>query len=707
MTKVIKGAYRYCPERYIGKERAVKAFVSGWMDHIPTPKPFLRGKHFLTDFVETSKEVVMAKLKYSKLFEPGVIGRMQVKNRIVLPPCTTNFAGPTGEVTDRLISYYAERARGGAGLLIIENTQVKYPEGKNVSCQLRLDNDKYIPGCQELADAIHLYGAKVFQQIHHAGRQVHNTEGVQPVAPSAIPCGFLQIPVRELTTAEIWDLVERFSETALRVKKSGMDGVEFHGAHGYLLGEFMSPHTNQRIDEWGGTFERRMKFLTEIVKRTRQKVGPDFPLCLRYSADEFVPGGLTLDDGKQIAKLAESLGINVLHVSSGIYESIPMLLETMRFKEGWRVYLAEEVRKVVKVPVITVGQIKTPAFAEKVLQDGKADFVALGRPLIADPYWPNKAREGKDEEIRKCISCNSCIGGHVFNDLYMRCAVNPVVGRERLEGWVELKPATKKKKVTIVGGGPAGMEAARVAALRGHDVTLYEKERELGGQVTVAALAPGRDKLNYILEYCVPQLKAVGAKVEIGKTVDEKLIRAVKPDVLIVATGADPLIPDTPCSWGKSVLIYWDVLTGKSSVIGEKVVVAGGGVGGCEVALHIAQQGKKVTIVEMLDELALDEEPITRFDLLTNQLPEAGVQSLTGRTITEISDKGVTVLDHHGRKTVIEADSVVIALGTKSVETLAEKAKDIVPEVYFIGDSKKPRKVLDAIYEGAAIARLI
>ncbi len=650
----------------------------------------------------------MKEPKYPKLFEPGLIGRILVKNRIVLPPCTTNYAGPTGEVTDRLISYYAERARGGAGLLIIENTQVKYPEGKNVSCQLRLDNDKYIPGYRELADAIHLYGARVFQQIHHAGRQVHNTEGVQPVAPSAIPDGFLQIPVRELEPAEIWDLVERFSETALRVKKAGMDGVEFHGAHGYLIGEFMSPHTNQRVDEWGGSFDRRLKFLTEIVRRTRQKVGPDFTLCLRYSADEFVPGGLTLEDGQKIARLAESLGINVLNVSSGIYESMPTLLETMRFEEGWRVYLAEAIRKVVKIPVITVGQIKTPAFAERVLAEGRADFVALGRPLIADPQWPNKARTGSDEAIRKCISCNTgCIGGHVFNDLYMRCAVNAEVGRERMDGWLEIKPAARKKKVMIAGAGPGGMEAARVAALRGHEVTLYEKEKELGGQLRVAALAPGRDKLNYILEFEVPQLKAMGVKVETGRAVDQDLIAAVRPDVLIVATGAEPLIPEIPCNWGGNVYMYWDVFTGKASVAGEKVIVAGGGVGGCEVALLLGLQGKKVTILEWLDELALDEEPITRFDLLTNQLPEAGVQWITGRNILEIAEKGVTVMDRHGRRSLLQTDSVVVALGTRSVETLAEKAREVVPEVYVIGDSVRPRKIIDAIYEGAAIARLV
>ena len=650
----------------------------------------------------------MAELKYPKLFEPGMIGKMRVKNRIVLPPCTTNFAGPFGEVTDRLIKYYAERARGGAGLIIIENTQVKYPEGKNVSCQLRLDDDKYIPGCQELAEAVHLYGAKVFQQIHHAGRQPHNTEGVQPTAPSAIPCGFLQIPVRELTSDEIWDLVERFSETALRVKKSGMDGVEFHGAHGYLIGQFMSPHTNQRVDEWGGTFERRMKFIMEIIKRTREKVGPDFPLCLRYSSDEFVPGGLTLDDGKEIARMAEDAGIDVLHVSAGIYESMPTLLEPMRYEEGWRIYLAETIKKVVDIPVITVGQIKTPALAERILEEGKADFVALGRPLIADPEWPRKAAEGRDEDIRKCISCNTgCIGGHVFYDLYMRCTVNPVVGREREEGWVELKPAQQKKKVIVVGGGPGGMEAARVAALRGHEVTLYEKEGELGGQLQVAAAPPGRDKLNYIMEYYSHQLPKAGVKVELGREVDEKLVQEAKPDVLIIATGAEPLVPDIPCARSENILIYRDILNGEAEVPGEKVVVAGGGTVGCETSLYLAEQGKQVTILEMVEELAVDEEPITRYDLLTQQLPEAGVQSLTRRTIIEITDKGVTVLDPMGRKSLIEADSVVIALGARSVQTLEEKVKDIVPEVYVIGDSKQPRKVIDAIYEGAAVARLI
>lgn len=650
----------------------------------------------------------MHNVNYPKLFRPGLIGKMPVKNRIVLPPCTTNFAGPSGRPTERLIAYYAERARGGVGLIIVENTQVKYPEGKNVSCQLRLDNDKYIPDYGELAEALHVYDAKVFQQIHHAGRQPHETEGVQPVAPSPLPCGFLQIPVRELTDAEIWDLIERFSETALRAKKAGMDGVELHGAHGYLIGQFNSPYTNKRVDQWGGSFERRIKFLLEIIKRTRAKVGPDFPLCLRFSADEFVPGGITLEDGKKIAAAAEAAGINILHVSAGIYESMPTLLEPMRFDEGWRVYLAEEIKKQVKIPVITVGQIKTPQFAERILEQNRADFIALGRPLIADPEWPKKALEGREEEIRKCISCNiGCIGGRVFLDMYMRCTVNPVVGREKEAGWIRIAPAKEKKKVMVVGAGPGGLEAARVSALRGHDVTLYEKEKEIGGQLKIGSVPPGKDKLKYINEYYAGVLAKSGVKLELGKTVDEKLMAEVKPDAVIVATGAEPMRPKFSCAFGNNVLNYADLLNGSVTVQGRKVVVAGGGSVGAETALFLAQQGKDVTIVEMRPDIATDVEVITRFDLLTAVLPKAGVKVLTRLTILEITAEGVKVIAPEGEQSLIEADDVVVAVGSQPTAFPAEKIKETASEVYLIGDSKSPRQIIDAIYEGALAARLI
>ncbi len=647
--------------------------------------------------------------KYTRLFEEGRIGRMTVKNRIVMPPMATNYAGPSGEPTERLIGYYAERAKGGAGLIIVENVQVKYPEGKNVACQLRLDHDKYIPGFQELAEAVHAYQARIFIQIHHAGRQYHDIEGAEGVDPSGIPCGFLQQPVRALAGEEIRDLVERFSETALRAKKAGMDGVEFHGAHGYLINEFMSPHTNQRVDEWGGTFERRMRFPLRIIERTREKVGPRFPLSFRFSADEFVPGGLTLEDSRRIAQYLEKAGIDVLHVSAGIYESMQRILEPMRFEEGWRSYLAAEIKKVVHIPVITVGQIRSPEVAEQILKDGKADFVSLGRTLIADPHWPRKVQQDRVSDIRKCISCNiGCIGGHVFNDLYMRCTVNPVTGHERLEGWANLIPAKMKKKVMVVGAGPGGMEAARVAALRGHSVTLYEKENELGGQVRIAVRGPGKDKLNFIPTYYSHSLKSAGVKVEMNTPVDAETFKEKKPDVVIFATGAVPVVPDiTGIDNPDMVRESWDVLSGAAQVPGNKVVVAGGGLVGCETALYLAGQGKEVMIIEMMDELASDMEPITRFDFLTELLPQAGIKAILKLVIAEITDQGVVVLDRWGSKSLIEADNVVIALGSCPADALVNAARDYAQETYVIGDCKEPRKIINATFEGASIARMI
>lgn len=646
---------------------------------------------------------------YYRLFEEGRVGRMTVKNRIVMPPMATNYAGPSGEPTERLISYYAERAKGGAGLIIVENVQVKYPQGKNVACQLRLDKNKYVPGFQELAEAAHAHQARIFIQIHHAGRQYHDIEGEEGVAPSGIPDGFLQQPVRALTPEEIQDLVERFSETALRAKMAGMDGVEFHGAHGYLINEFMSPHTNQRIDEWGGTFERRMRFPLKIIERTREKVGPRFPLSFRFSADEFVPGGITLDDAKEIARYLEDAGVDVLHVSSGIYESMPRILEPMRFAEGWRSYLAAEIKKAVKIPVITVGQIRSPEVAERILEEGLADFVALGRTLIADPHWPRKVEEGRVPEIRKCISCNiGCIGGHVFNDLYMRCTVNPVTGHERFEGWVNLIPAQMKKKVMVVGAGPGGMEAARVAALRGHEVTLYEKSGELGGQVRTAVKGPGKGKLSFIPEYYSHALKTAGVRVRMNTPVDADIIQREKPDVVIFATGAVPIVPDIKGVDNSEVVREsWDVLSGSIQVPGQKVVVAGGGLVGCETALFLAEQGKEVTIVEMMNDLASDMEPITRYDFLTEQMPQAGIKALLGLVIAEITDQGVVTLDRWGNKSLIEADNVVIALGARPADVMMEAARDCATEAYVIGDCKEPRKIINATFEGASIARMI
>ncbi len=656
---------------------------------------------------------------FSKLFEPGKIGVMELKNRLIMPPMEPNFGSATGEVTDQMINYYAARAKGGVGLVVVHIVCVDYPVGKATTNQLAADNDKYIPGLARLAEAIHNWDTKCVVQIHHAGRQTKPawTDGMQPVAPSAEPCPFLQeapflVQPRELTYDEVQEKVQKFVDTAVRVQEAGFDGVQIHGAHGYLVGQFMSPLANKRQDRYGGDFNRRMRFPMEIIAGIREKLGPNFPILFRYSVDEMYPGGITLDGsegsgtGKEIAKRLEAAGVDALNISCGIYISMMTLLEPMMYDEAWRVYQAEAIKKVVKIPVSAVGVIRSPEVAEKILEDGKADFVEIGRALIADPDWPNKAMAGNSDEIRKCISCNNCIGDRVFQMMTLTCTQNPEVGREG--EWAELKPAATKKKVMVVGGGPGGMEAARVAHLRGHDVTLYEKETELGGQVKIGAVAPGKDKANWVTDWLTGQIKKLGVKVQSGVAVDGAKIKAEKPDVVIIATGGEPLLPDIPGITGSNVVTYKDLLSGAKSVPGANVVVAGGGMVGIECAWHLAEQKKKVIVVEMLDDILLDMEPITRAELMFIRLPKAGVTWRSKLQILEISSVGVKVIDRLGNKSVIPAANVVVALGVKPVNGLEAVAKAAgVQEVFVIGDARKARKIVDAKYEGSWVARQI
>jgi 2,4-dienoyl-CoA reductase-like NADH-dependent reductase (Old Yellow Enzyme family)/thioredoxin reductase len=657
-------------------------------------------------------------MTFAKLFEPGRIGTMELKNRLIMPPMEPNFGSATGEVTDRMVNYYAARAKGGVGLIVTHIACVDYPVGKAVSNQISIDNDKFIPGMARLAEAIHNWGVKAVVQIHHAGRQTKPvwTDGNQPVAPSVEPCLFLQeapsdVQPRALTYDEVQEKVQKFVDAAVRVQQAGFDGVMLHGAHGYLIGQFMSPLANKRQDRYGGDFNRRMRFPLEIIAGIREKLGPNFPILFRYNADDMYPGGITLDGpegsgtSKEIAKKLEAAGVDALCISCGIYISMTTLLEPMMYDEGWRVYMAEAIKKDVKIPVSTVGVIRSPEVAEKILAEGKADFVEIGRTLIADPEWPNKAMAGKVDEIRKCISCNNCIGGRVFQMMTMTCTQNPEVGREG--EWAELKPATTKKKVMVVGGGPAGMEAARVAHLRGHDVALYEKA-ELGGQLKIAVVPPGKAKINWVTDWLIGQIKKLGVKVQTGVAVDKTKIKAEEPDVVIIATGGEPLIPDIPGITGPNVVVYKDLLGGAKSVPGPNVVVAGGGMVGCECAWHLAEQGKKVTILEMLDDILLDMEPVTRAELMFIRLPGKGVTWRTKLMILEITPKGVRVIDRFGNKSVIPADNVVVALGVSSVNKLEAAAKAAgVPEVFVIGDAKKVRRTVDAKYEGAWVARQI
>ena len=646
-------------------------------------------------------------IKFPKLFEPGRIGTMELRNRITMPPLGTCMATETGGISRELIHYLAARARGGAALITLEVTCIDYPRGKTTYVQPRLDNEYVLVGHSSLVDAVHAYDAKIIPQLMHSGRSTTlvTTEGLEPVAPSPIPDEmYSMVMPRELTTAEVEELVQKFVAAAMRAKNVGYDGVEIHGAHGYLVLQFMSPRMNQRQDKYGGDLAGRMTFPLEIVRGIKAAAGADFPVLFRMSADEFFPGGITLEDSKVMARMLEEAGVDAIDVSAGVPITILMWVETMEKEEGGRAYMSEEIKKAVNIPVITVGGIRSPEVAERILAEGKADFVHLGRTLLADPDWPNKAREGRVEDINKCTSCTYCldrIGPGM--GLPIRCSINPVLGRE--EEWAAPKPAERRKKVVVVGGGPAGMEAARVAALRGHDVTLYEKEKELGGQVRLAAVPPGKEKWNWPIQYLSTQIKKSGVKIKLGEEATVASIEREKPEVVIVATGAVPLVPDLPGIAGPNVVTAWDVLGGKVKLSGEKVIVSGGGMVGCETAEFLAKDNE-VTIVEMLDAIAADMEMLHMMGFLT-RVPILNIQVRTGCIVQEVTDKGVVIADKEGKRETLEADRVVLALGAEPERRVADALEGKVPELYVIGDSTKPARIMEATYDGSRIGRLI
>jgi 2,4-dienoyl-CoA reductase-like NADH-dependent reductase (Old Yellow Enzyme family)/thioredoxin reductase len=639
-------------------------------------------------------------MKFTKLLEEGSIGKMMVKNRTVMAPVANRLNDESGAVTQRFIDFYVERAKGGAGLIIIENTCVDWPLGKAGDFPVRLDGDSFIHGLNDLAETVHPYGAKLATQLQHAGGQTNEsaTDGLQPVTSSVLSSYRGSLP-RELTIPEIKAIVRKFADAARRTKQAGFDAVEIHGAHGYLPTQFMSPYMNARHDMYGGSFENRMRFPLEIVASVREQVGADFPIIYRFSADEHVPGGVGVEEAKRIARVLQDAGVDAIDVSAGVQACRYWIFPTMAMPRGCNVEAAAAVREAVDVPVIVVGRINDPTLAEQILEDGKADFVALGRPLLADPHFVAKAQKGEVDDIRPCIACNECIL-RLMRHWRIGCSVNPDTGYEREH---ELKPAVNPKKVLIAGGGPAGMEAARVAALRGHHVTLCEKGPALGGQLLLASVPSFKKEIQGYVRYLSRQVEKLGVKVELKKEVTADLVKKMNPDAVIVATGAVPLVPEIPGADGKAVVTAEAILSGTAKV-GQTAVVAGGGRLGVEMAYYLTQQGCKVTVVEMTGDIGADLELGEKMYFL-ERLTEAGVRILTGHKIQELTREGAQTVDRRWNVRLIPADTVVLALGARAEQSLLKTLEGLGAETYAVGDCVEPRTIYDAVHEGARVAR--
>ena len=640
---------------------------------------------------------------FQALFEPGSIGMMTLKNRLIMAPISSNLAAEDGTVSEELLFHYAERARGGVGLIIVENVCITYPLARHGAAQPRIDDDAFIPGMDRLTEAIHRGGAKAAVELTHPGMNagLRYIAGETPVAPSAVPRSKDGLVPRALSHEEIVEVIGEYVEAARRARQAGFDAVELQACHGLLINQFLSPLTNQRRDEYGGDRENRTRFLVEIVKGIKRHVGFDFPVMVRLVAEDALEGGLTLEDGRWLAHRLEEVGADAIHPDFGLGGK-EKRLEPMPYPQAWRVYLAEEIKAAVSIPVIAVGVIREPGVAEEILGAGKADFVALGRALNADPEWPNKARAGGVGAIRRCIGCNECVIARHVEDAPLRCSLNATVGRGPEAG--RLERAVTPKRVLVIGGGPAGMEAARVAALRGHQVTLYEREPRLGGMVNVAAIPPGKEKLNWITEYFAHELPRLGVEVYLGEALDADKVRALNPDVVIVATGSEPAIPDIPGMDGSNVLVAQELLARQMRCTGQRFAIVGGGMLGLETTEYLAAQGNGVTVLKRYETIGRGIEPLYR-DYLLREIKEHGAEIVTRVEVEAIHADGVQVRDDAGGERVVPADWVVLARGARPSSELARAIQDLDPIV--IGDAVQPRKIINAIEEGYLAARAI
>jgi len=635
------------------------------------------------------------------LFSNYRLKNCDLKNRIVMPGLASFLIEDDGSIPDKTIEHYRLRAAGGPAMVIMEACAVS-PEGIVSPHQARIYDDRFVEGLNKIARAIKSEGSVPAVQIHHGGRQTSSKVIKQlPVAPSPLPCPTIKGDVKPLTTGGIEEIVKKFGDAATRAIEAGFELIEIHGAHGYLVNQFLSRFSNIREDRYGGDIEGRTRFAKEIVQEVRNRVGKDFPISFKISAMEFVKDGLEVEESIEILKILLNAGMDVVQVSAGNDATPEWICQPMFMGKACLAGFAGKIKKALDIPVMTVGRINDPLIADEIIKNGTADLVCIGRGLLADPEMPKKAMEGRLDDIRTCIACNTCMES-IFRRGRIECLVNPVLGREKE---MAFHPAKTPKKVMVVGAGPGGLNVAWVAARRGHDVHLFEKQPQVGGQLIVGSITAFKKEILNLIRFQKRQIERFGVKCHINHEVTANTVKAQAPDIVILATGSVPSFPPVDRIDREIVISVNEALNNGQQKI-EKAVVIGGGPTGCEVALHLSENGCQVTIVEMLPKIGAPLESITK-KVLIRKLKDNNVEIRTGSKLIRVEDNGVVVAGEDDTQVFIEASKVVAAVGSKPDNRLYNQIKSLGYEIHQIGDCLEPRSAKAAIYEGGVLGRSI
>jgi 2,4-dienoyl-CoA reductase-like NADH-dependent reductase (Old Yellow Enzyme family)/thioredoxin reductase len=645
-------------------------------------------------------------MNFEAAFTPMYIGKMLVKNRLVVPAMDSGMFEEDGSTGDLACDYYARRAEGGFGMIIIEIAAVDR-RGIGQPHQLRVYDDVYLPGLSKLADSIKAGGARAVVQLHHAGRETMAVmAGAPPIAPSAVPCPTCRETPEEFTTEEVYALIRSYVDCSVRVQKAGFDGVEIHSAHGYMGGQFLSPRANKRIDEFGGGVYGRTVFLKLVIEGIKAACGEGFPVIIRLSTDETRIGGVEPGEAVVQAQLLEEHGADAIHVSAGTYGSWETIVPPPDYPSAWNIEATARVKNAVSIPVIAVGRYNDPYIANLAISRGDTDFVALGRQSIADPFFPNKMLAGQLKDIVPCIGCTPrCMGANdpenlQPGDMGVSCMLNPM---SIYRPDVRIVPAQRQKKIVVIGAGPAGMEAAWIAAKRGHDVTLFEKSSRAGagGQFRIAAYPPFKQELTRAIQFLLYKCEKHGVDMRFDTEATVETVKSLKPDAVIVATGGTPLIPDIPGISDADIVTAQEILLG-NPVLKNSALVIGGGLVGVETAEYCTDYCNKVTIVEMLPEIAESLYLTVRNSLLARFKKEE-IDVRKGAKVLKLI-KGGAICEQGGERITLDGyDTVILALGAKAYQPFTD-ASSLADEVHIIGDAKKARSALEAIYEAARVA---